>query len=214
MPEPAEVPMNLPELPPRLAGVFRALRSGRHISRADGPDFLDLERRTPLYEHLFQKLGYTLRHHSQGFYYFEGTGAIRSERMRAALLFLLIIFQDLEERKFNRQDRAWERSLLRNTYKVAELPHFHTAQRRAIMSAVGIEESTLPKVLRFLGSLGVVQVMPDDQFRFLSPVYRFIDLCVRYSDDDKWSTALSAAAPTTTAEADPSSEEDEEELEP
>lgn len=211
MPNSTDAPMALPELPLRLASVFRALRSGRHLSRNDGQDFIDLERTHTLYEHVFRSLGYKLRRHNQGFYYLEGVGAIKSERMRAALLFLLIIFQDLEERKFSRQSRAWERSLLTNTFKLAELPHFQTAQRRALMSAVDIDEAALPKLLRSLGTLGVVQLLPDNQFRFLPPIYRFVDLCMRFAEDDSWSKALSSSAPPTTSELDDSSEDDDEE---
>jgi hypothetical protein len=211
MPNSPDAPIVLPELPLRLASVFRALRSGRHLSRNDGQDFIDLERRHSLYEHVFQGLGYKLRQHNQGFYYLEGVGAIKSERMRAALLFLLIIFQDLEERKFSRQSRAWERSLLTTTFKLVELPHFQTAQRRALMSAVDIDEAALPKLLRSLVTLGVVQTLPDNQFRFLPPIYRFVDLCMRFADDDSWSQALSSSAPPTTSELDDSSEDDDEE---
>jgi len=188
----------LPELPPRLSSVFRALRNGRHISRSDGPDFLDLDRHTPIYQHLLRGLGYTLQRHNQGFFYLEGAGTIRAERMRGALLFLLILFQDLEEKKFQRQDRAWERSLLRSTFKVSELPHFQTAQRRTLMAAVGLEEATLLKEMQFLERLGVVRLLPEGQFGFLAPVYRFVDLCVRYAEDKSWS----ASTPTEPADAD------------
>lgn len=173
-------------LPPRLAAVFRLLRSGRHLSREDGADFLDLDRNAEQYSHLLSGLGYELRHHAQGFYYLEGSGAVRAERMRAALVFLLILFQDLDEKKFQSDERAWERTLLRRTFRIAELPHFHTAQRRAMMSAVDIDEAGLSRVLQFLERLGVVQLLPEGQFGLLAPVHRFIDLCVRYAEDGAW----------------------------
>ncbi len=66
--------------------------------------------------------------------------------MRAALVFLLILFQDLDEKKFQSDERAWERTLLRRTFRIAELPHFHTAQRRAMMSAVDVDEAGLSRV--------------------------------------------------------------------
>ncbi len=213
MPDASETVTGLPELPSRLSSVFRALRNGRHISRSDGPDFLDLERHTPVYQHLLRGLGYNLQRHNQSFFYLEGAGTIRAERMRGALLFLLILFQDLEEKKFQRQDRAWERSLLRNTFKLSEMPHFQTAQRRALMAAVGIEEATLLKELQFLERLGVVQLLPEGQFGFRAPVYRFIELCMRYADDQSWS----ASAPTESTDGDvarPDPEDAEEESEP
>jgi chromosome condensin MukBEF MukE localization factor len=163
-------------LPPRLASVFRLLRSGRHLSREDDADFLDLDRNAEQYSHLLSGLGYQLRCHPQGFYYLEGSGAVRADRMRAALVFLLILFQDLDEKKFQSEDRAWERTLLRRSFRIAELPHFHTAQRRAMMSAVDIDEVGLTRVLQFLERLGVVQLLPEGQFGFLAPVHRFTKL--------------------------------------
>jgi|GEM_PF-683034 len=198
----------LPALPERLASVFRALRNGRHISRNDGLDFLDLERHTALYEHLLFGLGYTLRSHNQGFFYLEGTGALRSDRMRKALLFLLILFQDLEEGKLKREDRAWEKSLLRTTFKLSELPHFQTPQRRSLMAQVDVDESKVSDLLGSLKQLGVVRLLSDEQFGFLPPVYRFIDLCMRYADDANWTTPGTAdlaedrPAPEEEVEAD------------
>lgn len=183
-------------LPPRLASVFRLLRSGRHLSREDNADFLDLDRNHEQYSHLLSGLGCELRHHPQGFYYLEGSGAVRAERMRAALVFLLILFQDLDEKKFQSEDRAWERTLLRRSFRIAELPHFHTAQRRAMMSAVAVDEAGLTRVLQFLERLGVVQMLPEGQFAFLAPVHRFIDLCVRYAEDGAWSEKSGAESGT------------------
>lgn len=205
MPEPDTMTI-MPELPARLSSVFRVMRNGRHVSRNDGADFLDLERHSPLYEHLFRGLGYTLKHHNQGFFYLEGAGTVRSERMRAALLFLLILFQDLEERKLQRQDRVWERSLLKTTFKVAELPHFQSAQRRGLMAAIGHDESKIPQVLASLDRLGVVRLLPEDEFGFLPPVYRFIDLCMRFAEDPHWATPNAAAI----METKPSPEEETE----
>ncbi len=207
MPE-AEATTVLPGLPERLASVFRAMRNGRHISRNDGPDFLDLERHTAAYEHVLGGLGYTLRHHNQGFFYLEGAGALRSERMRTALLFLLILFQDLEERKFQRQDRAWERSLLRTTFKVSDLPHFQTAQRRSLMAAIDLDEAKIPQVLGSLERLGVVRLLPENQFGFLPPVYRFIDLCIRYAENPTWAVPDGEVIVETKPTADEETELD------
>lgn len=189
-----------PELPEQLSAVFSALRKGRHISRTDGALFLDLERRTGLYEHVLRALGYTLRSHSQGFYYIEGPETIRSEQMRRVLVFLLVLFQDMEEHKFQRKERTWERSLLRSTFKVPELPHFHTAQRRSLMTAVGLDETAVSKLLQFMDRLGIVRLLPEEEFGFLPPVYRFIDLCIKYADDAQWGTADADSAPPSDPE--------------
>lgn len=199
-----------PTLPPRLAAVFRLLRSGRHLSREDGAEFLDLDRNAEQYARLFAGLGYQLRHHPQRFYYLEGSGAVRSERMRASLVFLLILFQDLDEKKFQSEERAWERTLLQRTFRIAELPHFHTAHRRAMMSAVEVDEPGVTRVLQFLDRLGVVQVLPEGQFAFLAPVHRFIDLCVRYAEDGSWSEkGLDGGGGPTPDDLEPDDDEEE-----
>jgi len=200
---------SLTPLPPRLASVFRALRSGRHLSRDDGPDFLDLDRNFESYAHVLHGLGYSLRRHGQGFFYIEGTVGVRSDRMRASLLFMLILFQDLDEKKFERQDRAWERSLLRTTFKIAELPHFQTSHRRSMMSAVGVEESGLSRVLQFLERLGVVRLLPESQFSFKSPVHRFVELCVRFAEEQNWAQSTAASvAPSAQMTDEPDDEEE------
>jgi hypothetical protein len=122
--------------------------------------------------------------------------------MRAAQLLLLILFQDLEERKFLRQDRAWERSLLRATFKVADLPHFQTAQRRSLMAAIELDGTKVPQVLTSLERLGVIRLLPDAQFGFLPPLYRFIDLCMKYADDPNWGAAGDVVIVETKPEAD------------
>jgi len=193
---------SLQPLPPRLASVFRLLRSGRHLSREDGPDFLDLERNFDIYAHILDGLDYSLRRHGQGFYYIEGAVGVRSDRMRSSLLFLLVLFQDLDEKKFERQDRAWERSLLRTTFKIADLPHFQTSHRRAMMNAVGVEEAGLLRLLQFLERLGVVRLLPDAQFSFLPPVHRFIELSVGFSEYQNWTQSATANVPPSASLTD------------
>jgi hypothetical protein len=204
-------PVLNPPLPARLASVFRSLRRGRHLSRGDGADFFDLDRNQAEYERLLAGLGYVLRRHPQGFYYLEGPGAMRAERVRSAVVFLLIMFQDLEERKFQSGDRSWEKTLLTRAFRVAELPHFHTAQRRAMMSAVDVGEAELGRVLALLERLGVARLLPEGQFEFLPPVHRFIDLCVKYAADETWPERAGHALPSVQIEqgGDDGVEEDE-----
>jgi hypothetical protein len=200
--------LNSGEFPPRLASVFRALRMGRHLSRHHGEDYYDLERHYDRYSVVFEALGYTLVQHDQGFYYFSGESVLRSQRLRATVLFVLILFQDLEDKKFNQDDRSWERTLLDQRFALAELPHFATAQRRTLMHAVGIAPDTLDsKVLRFMSTLGIIEMTASAGFRFLPPVYRFVDLFLVYADDESW-TKL-AEQPQEDDKADDLLEDDE-----
>lgn len=171
-------------MPARLAEVFRSLKSGKHICRDDGADFRDLDRNEELYRALFAGLGYELVHHGQGFYYFKGGNQLSTQRLQAMTLFILILFQDLEDKKFQDADRMWERKLLTRSFNVAELPHFQTSQRRSLLYTVGVTPDTLhEKVLRPMVRYGMLETTGTDHFQFRAPIYRFIDLCLTFADD-------------------------------
>jgi hypothetical protein len=171
-------------LPAKLASVFRSLRHGRHVCREDGGEYRDLERNEDQYRALFQALGYKLVHHGQGFYYFEGRQSLSSQRLQAIVLFTLILFQDLEEHKFEEAERAWERALLSKIFKIAELPHFQTSQRRSLLHSVKVTSETLyDNVLKPMSRYGMSEMIGRDQFQLRSPIYRFLDLCLRVADD-------------------------------
>lgn len=183
-------------LPARLADVFRSLRSGKHICHDDIAEYRDLDRNEELYRALFQGLGYELVHHGQGFYYFKGDNYLSSLRLQAISLFVLVLFQDLEDKKFQESDGAWERRLLMRTFGINELPHFQTSQRRSLMYAVGVTPDTLhDKVLRPLVRYGMLEMAGTEQFRFRSPIYRFVDLCMQFAESD-----LHAVATATDGE--------------
>jgi len=172
-------------LPERLADVFRSLRSAKHICRDDGADYRDLDRNEEQYRVLFQALGYELVHHGQGFYYFKGSNYLSTQRLQAITLFTLILFQDLEDKKFQEAERAWERKLLTRILNVNELPHFETSQRRSMLFTVGVTPETLhEKVLRPMARYGMLEMIGSEQFQFRSPIYRFVDLCMQFANED------------------------------
>ena len=170
-------------IPERLAVVFSKLRRGRHISRQDAEDFQDLSQNRDAYTLLLHNLGYELVCHPQEFFYVEGNAQVLGERLRAVTLFMLILFQHLEDNKFREAARAWERTLLERPFDVSELPHFTTsAPRRALMERVGVTADALhKKVLRQLEQWGMLDFVSQGKFYFRSPVYRFVDLCEQYA---------------------------------
>lgn len=193
------------DLPERLAEVFRALRSGKHISRDDVADYRDLDRNEEMYRALFAGLGYELVHHGQGFYYFKGPNQLSTQRMQAISLFVLILFQDLEDKKFQDADRAWERKLLLRAIAINELPHFQTAQRRSMLLTVGVTpESLHEKVLRPMARYGMLEMTGPEHFQFRSPIYRFVDVCMKFADDD-WNMKPAEVLPSQ-AQSTPGSE--------
>ena len=205
-------------LPARLAVVFRSLRNGKHICRDDIAEYRDLERNEELYRALFLGLGYELVHHGQGFYYFKGDNNLSSQRLQAISLFVLILFQDLEDKKFQESDGAWERRLLTRSFATNELPHFQTPQRRNLMFAVGVTADTLhERILRPLVRYGLSEMVGTEQFRFRSPIYRFVDVCMQFAEADLNAVATAdgdepVAGPAVISQADSTAaEEDEEE---
>ncbi len=187
--------------------MFRLLRSGKHICREDINEYRDLERNEDQYRVLFDGLGYHLVHHGQGFYYFTGSNTLSTQRLQAITLFVLILFQDLDDRKFQDSDRSWERKLVSREFRVSELPHFQTSNRRSLLYNVGVTPELLQeKVLRPMAKLGMLTVSGSDSFRFRSPIYRFVELCMQLAEQN-WSSALEEANTSTlsaaTQEQDP-----------
>jgi chromosome condensin MukBEF MukE localization factor len=195
------MPLTTVDLPARLADVFRSLRSGRHICRDDVADYRDLDRNEEQYCALFAGLGYELVHHGQGFYYFKGGNQLSTQRLQAITLFMLILFQDLEDRKFQAADRVWERTLLTRIFGVNELPHFQTAQRRSMLLTVGVKADTLhDKVLRPMARYGMLEMTGAEHFQFRSPIYRFVEVFMKFADDD-WQSPLAGTDGSTLAPA-------------
>lgn len=186
--------------------MFRSLRSGKHISRDDVADYPDLDRNEEMYRALFAGLGYELVHHGQGFYYFKGSNQLSTQRMQAIALFVLILFQDLEDKKFQDADRAWERKLLLRAFAINELPHFQTAQRRSMLLTVGVTPETLQeKVLRPMARYGMLEMTGPEHFQFHSPIYRFVDVCMKFAEDD-WN--VSPAAPENPLQTQPAPDDE------
>ena len=178
-------PLTAKAMPKRLAQAFQLLRRGKHVCRDDGAAFRDLERHEDRYRVVFLALGYQLIRHDRGFYYFQGDNTLPTVRLQAMTLFVLILFQELEEKKSQEPDRAWEKSLTSRIFHVDELPHFATAGRRDLMQSVGVTRANLnEKALRDLGRLGMLEMITPSQFRLRPPVYRFVDLCLKYADED------------------------------
>ena len=196
-------PLTADALPERLADIFRLLRGGRHLCADDGADYRDIRSNEDTYRVLFVALGYELVSHGQGFFYFKGSKYLSTKRLKAITLFMFILFQDLEEKKFQEADRAWERKLLMRTFKIAELPHFATPQRRSVLSLVGVAESTLrDTVLTPMERMGMLATTAKGEFEFRAPIYRFVDLCMQFSGET-WGTNTHSQQSSSDTPSDP-----------
>lgn len=185
-------------LPAQLASVFTALRKGRHLCRLDGDGFFDLERNTDAYERLFAGLGYQLVRHPREFFFLQGKqrSFVPGDRTHAIALFILVLFQHLEDTKFQEEARAWERHLLERSFEISNLPHFTTSgPRKDWMDRAGISRENLrQKVLRVLDQWGIIEFEGPERFRFRPGIYRFVDLCEAFAKEAVWPPDAKAIA--------------------
>jgi chromosome condensin MukBEF MukE localization factor len=171
-------------LPHKLAEVFRLLRKGRHICVEDGPNYRIVEQEEDRYRIVLDALGYELIHHAQGFYYIKGGKTFSSRGLQSITIFVFLLFQHLEDNKQGEPDHMWVRSLTTKRFVIDELPHFGTQQHRAMMANLELTRPTLhQRVLRVLDQLGMLEFIDDHSFRFRSPIYRFVDLCMAYAEE-------------------------------
>lgn len=170
-------------LPKRLAEVFRLLQKGRHICIEDCTNYRMVEQEEDRYRTVFDALGYELIHHAQGFYYLKGGRTLSSRSLQSISIFVFLLFQHLEDNKQGERDHSWIRSLTAKRFLIDELPHFSTLQHRTMMAGLELTPITLrQRVLRVLNQLGMLEYIDENGFRFRSPIYRFVDLCMTYAE--------------------------------
>ncbi|MCB9609608.1 MAG: hypothetical protein H6716_23655 [Polyangiaceae bacterium] len=186
--------MNVEELlvKPHLQEMFNHLRGGRHLSIHDGPVYLAVRADYGQYRMLFGALGFDLVEHDRGFYYFQSGEDLGKEATQLVVFFFVLVEawgdagHDLEAVAFDPGGHA-----------VAELPHFSRESWRACMSEAGVpNEAELANVVKKLDRYGFAERLSDDRFRFLSPAWRFFDVC-----REVW-TETESSADVTAAEDD------------
>ena len=175
------------QYPPKLEEAFRLLKTGRHICRDDGHVFGDLKQHREMYSQLFSALGFELCYHNRDFFYFKGDNRFRTKGLEQVTLFVLILFQYLEDTKFQSDNhRQWQSTLLGKLFKINELPHFATNARRRMMQDAGVNKDNFRKqVIDTLKRLGMIEMLDQNIFQFRSPVYRFIDMCIEFSEREE-----------------------------
>lgn len=162
--------------------------------------FRDLKQHREQYESIFSALGYQLEYHSQDFFYLKGENSLKTKSLQASALFVLVLFQDLEDKKFQTEQRQWQKTLTTRIFNVNELPHFATSQRRRMMTTIDVTEENLKElVLRTLRQLGMLDMISSDQFQFRTPIYRFIDLCLQMAEREELDVAAQQLAETMDA---------------
>lgn len=161
---------------PELAAIFHALRRGRHISSADGGIFTHLCNHYEAYRNLLDELGFTLKRHPREFFYLEDSSHFTDIAGKMAL-FVFIMVENIADRGLPVED-----SLMTGSFAIADLPHFSSDRYRSLMREADVATpEQLANVISSLERHGFIRNLPDEKFAFLTPAYRFLDICMHYS---------------------------------
>ena len=157
---------------PRLKEVFEHLRRGRHLCPEDGDLYRAVHDHQDAFRDLFFHLGFDLKAHHRGFFYFHGQGSLSDTGARMAV-FMFILLEAMGD-----QGKSVEEELMTATFTLADMPHLNGNRYRAYMKEAGIDgEEGLELVIRNMERFGFLQRLREGVFRFRIPVYRFLDLC-------------------------------------
>ncbi len=158
---------------PHLAAIFEALRRGRHLCARDGDRFHVLKQQEPLFEALFDRLGFTLVHHPRDFYYFFDASNFTDLSARMAV-FMFILVESLSD-----QGVAVEEAVTTRRFDYHDLPHLQNERYQAYMREAGITTTEdLAVIVRTMERFGFTRRLDEQTFEFATPVYRFLDLCM------------------------------------
>jgi len=158
---------------PHLASIFEALRRGRHLCARDGDVFHCLKRQEPLYEALFDRLGFTLVHHARDFYYFFDSSNFTDLTARMAV-FMFILVEALAD-----QGEPVEETVTTRRFSCEALPHLENERYQGYMREAGITSAEeLAQIVRTMERFGFTRRFDEQAFEFAPPVYRFLDLCM------------------------------------
>jgi hypothetical protein len=178
---------------PHLREIFDDLRRGRHISEVDGDRYWALKDGFDKYAAFFDQIGFTLNAHGRGFYYFQAAGDL-SDRARRMAVFMFILIEHLAD-----SGEAIEQSLFTRSFRVADLPHFRSDRYRGYMREADMAtEEGLANVLRGMEQCGFLCRQSEQEFRFLRPAYRFMDLCLQILAEGEAETGTPSPAPTSS----------------
>ena len=162
----------LPALP-HLMEIFDLLRKGKHIAPEDTGIYFDLQTNEAALTELFTQLGFELIHHPRGFYYFRGDTAISDTSSKMAV-FMFILVESIADAGGSPAEQ-----IMADIFPIENLEHLRRERYRAIMQEAGmVTEEDLRQTLRTMERFGFLKMENADAFRFRTPAYRFLDLCM------------------------------------
>lgn len=172
--------LDLLELPDG-AELFDALRGGKHIDQEERKLYFGLAEHFEKFRALFGYLGFELRRHERGFFYFEGTGGSASlgKRSRQFSVFFFVFVDALSE-----QGESAVESLFRvEGHRISELPHLERARHRECLGEVGLRsKEDLEDLIKSMERYNLAARTGAGEFRFRDPAWRFLELCYAYAD--------------------------------
>ncbi|HBM07938.1 chromosome partitioning protein [Pseudomonas sp. Choline-3u-10] len=191
----------------QLAPIFRELFKGYHLSRSEPECYAQLSSMQDQYRALFKALGFELVCDPRGFYYFvpEQMGAQVNKTAQRLALFTFILVEHLAD-----QGRDPLAVLDGGTLGRDELPALLDKYRDLFLQAeVTTQDELEEKVIRRLTQLGFAEDS-NGIYRFLSPMHRFLDVCLSVQQDRDLAASLhSSDLPLPAPQLIADEEEDE-----
>mgnify|MGYP003132556592 CR=1 FL=1 len=191
----------------QLAPIFRELFKGYHLSRSEPECYAQLSSMQDQYRALFKALGFELVCDPRGFYYFvpEQMGAQVNKTAQRLALFTFILVEHLAD-----QGRDPLAVLDGGTLGRDELPALLDKYRDLFLQAeVTTQDELDEKVIRRLTQLGFAEDS-NGIYRFLSPMHRFLDVCLSVQQDRDLAASLhSSDLPLPAPQLIADEEEDE-----
>jgi len=166
---------------PNLAVIFDELRKGKHICAEDAEIYNSLQREYESFRDLFHYLGFDLVRHPRNFFYFQSELAFTDMASRVSV-FMFILIEYLAS-----EGRSIEEALTSDYIHIDALPHTANSRYKRYMDEAGV---TVSKCINTLSRLGFIDYQGGNKFRFKSPVYRFIDLCITVLQNKSEGVAL------------------------
>jgi hypothetical protein len=176
---------------PHLNDIFDRLKRGAHLGPDDEPFFSALAARYDDYADYFTPLGLKLVRHEREFFYFEPEN---SESVPETLPRIAIFSYILVDFAAN-QGLPIEEFIFGQNFLISSLPHFSFDRYAALLRQVEVHDARgLEAILQQMKRIGWVQILGEDEFRFLRPFHRVLSRCIELAQ----SAAIPPAADSPT----------------
>lgn len=180
---------------PDIGEIFDRLKRGAHLGPDDEPFFSALAARYDDYADYFAPLGLKLVRHEREFFYFDPEN---SESVPDTLPRIAIFSYILVDHAAN-QGRPIEEFVFGQNFLISSLPHFAFDRYAALLRQVEIHDTKgLETILQQMKRIGWVQILGEDEFRFLRPFHRVFSRCIELAQASTSPTVAASPVPSAT----------------